>query len=147
MSREFRNENDAEERAVRQNQRVFQYLPPKVLQHTSLEDFDPDMTDFYGSDGTDSHWALSFIPLSAFSIPAELILRLKALLIINPIDTMSIYLSIQAASLSLRIKESMNLDAEGYAHGTTGRLKHPVPMIDFEVFILYFSHFILWHRV
>ncbi|KAI1022168.1 hypothetical protein LB504_007479 [Fusarium proliferatum] len=147
----FNSENDPEGKATRQNEKVHQYLPPRSLQHTDINSKEgiPNMAKFYKKDGIDTHWAMSLIPLGAFTVPLELVNRLKTLLMMNPLDPMSINTAIQAVSLYLRTKDSINFAAEGFAYtnNLSGQLRHPVPMVDLEVFIIYFPHFLRWHEI
>jgi hypothetical protein len=91
---------------------------------------------------------MSLIPLGAYTVPLELVTRLRSLLILNPLFPMSINTAIQAVILYLRTKDSTNYDAEGLAYISNLRtqLRHPVPMVDLEVFVLYFPHLLRWHE-
>ncbi|KAL4723212.1 hypothetical protein ACLX1H_009702 [Fusarium chlamydosporum] len=139
----FGAEPDPIRATIRQNQMALTRIPPTPLQHISLEsDLGvPDISNFYNHDGVDTHFMLKLLPLSAFTVPEELVIRIQAFLSAHPLDPMSVNVAIQATGVYLRLRNDLQLGAEGMAYHKKS-LKHPVPSVDLDVFVLMYPHWL-----
>lgn len=149
-NRSFPSEPSLMEKMAYQNKRALEFLPVEPLAATfprKRGSERPDMAHFYRAKlGLDALYEHTIPPLGVLDPPGELIVRLYQFLSRYGRDPMPLNLALQAVIVYLDIQDAFERKVEEGVREPEG-VRHPIPEVSPEVFVLYYPHWLRFHEV